>query len=118
MRELRRIRVSGVTYTVQEATAEEVPDLADREGETDSEKATICVREDIPEDRREVLLLHEVCHAAIYESGAYQAIRAAVPPVADPTALEERIVLGISAALPLALRDLGWRAPVKRKGAP
>lgn len=97
MKRLRPVHVGTVTYQVVVATEKERPALADADGECAFEEQRIYLNAKCSEERRQATLLHEVIHAAMFESGARQVLKLDHDD-------DEQIVLMLTAALHQAVK--------------
>jgi hypothetical protein len=70
--EWMRLTIAGVEWRVDLCTAEEYPDLADRDGETDPDACRIVLQAAMPAQKRGVVLIHEILHACFCTPGEYE----------------------------------------------
>lgn len=97
MKRLKDVSVGPVTYQVYLATVKERPSLADADGECLFVEQRIYLSAACSVERRKATLLHEVLHAAMYESGARHVLGL-------DEEKDEQIVLMLTSALCGAVR--------------
>lgn len=89
----RKLKVLGISYEVQLVDPKK---LNGDWGECDLERCIIKINRDLPKDRQQAVLLHEILHIAFSHSN-----------VRVSPSLEERIIEGIDDVLFSALSDNG-----------
>lgn len=123
MKRIGTTEVAGVTYTIHlVAQHERLTDgealTEDAFGHTDHGNRSILLLESMPSDRFQTILLHEILHAAVFESGAYEQLKRSINVSgAKPLDVEECLVTTLAPTLAGALVSLGWKPPTFPKKA-
>lgn len=108
MREIGRVQVGQVTYTIQEATPRERRVLRDAVGACNPHTAVILLRKGLAPGVQQETVAHEIGHAVAYGSGAREYLKTVL---AEPEKVDEVEEMLLQILVPTILTVRGKVSP-------
>lgn len=111
MKKWKNVNICGIKYTLYFSNSEETPELKNNDACTISGIAHIYIQEDLPKERLNDILLHEVLHAILEDSGLLYWLQHATGKKGKKLfQFEEQLIRSLTPHLMTTLQELNlWR---------